>query len=93
MLKNFSINVGLIESLEKIHSYAKFMKDLVTKERFFSYEADKKLQHRRAIATRSLVPNKDDHVAFTIPSTFGLLQFAKTLCDLGLRINLMPLCI
>ncbi|XP_070039934.1 uncharacterized protein [Nicotiana tomentosiformis] len=51
MMKNLSINVPLVEALEQIPVYAKFMKDLVTKK-----SAD----------------------------------FAKALCDLGARINLMP---
>ena len=32
MLKNHSINVPLVEALEKMPGYAKFMKDLVTKK-------------------------------------------------------------
>ena len=32
MLKQFSISVPLVEALEQIPSYAKFMKDLVTKK-------------------------------------------------------------
>ena len=33
MLKQFSINVPLVEALEQMPSYAKFMKDLVTKKK------------------------------------------------------------
>ena len=36
---------------------------------------------------------KEDPGAFTIPCTIRLLHFAKTLCDLGASINLMPLSI
>ena len=62
--------------------YAKFMKDLVTKKRSVTFEDDDRMQHYSAIATRSLVQNKEEG-AFTIPCTVGLLHFAKTLCDLG----------
>ncbi|KAK4724068.1 hypothetical protein R3W88_026847 [Solanum pinnatisectum] len=65
MLKQISINVPLIEALEQMLGYAKFMKDL----------------------------KKKDPDAFTIPCTIGLLYFAKTLCDLGASINLIPLSI
>ena len=51
------------------------------------------MQHCSAIATRSLVQNKEDPGAFTIPCTIGLLHFVKALCDLGASINLMPLSI
>ncbi|KAK4729862.1 hypothetical protein R3W88_022850 [Solanum pinnatisectum] len=55
MLKQLSINVPLIEALEQMTGYAKFMKNLVTKKRAVSFEGDDRLQHCRAIATRSLV--------------------------------------
>ena len=44
MLKQFLINVPLIEALEKIIRYAKFIKDIVTKKRRVSFEDDEKLQ-------------------------------------------------
>ncbi|KAK4716580.1 hypothetical protein R3W88_014918 [Solanum pinnatisectum] len=93
MLKQLSINVSLIEALEQIPGYAKFMKDMVTKKRTVSFEDDDRLQHCSAIATRSLVQKKVDPSAFTIPYTIELLHFAKVLCDLGDSINLMSLSI
>ncbi|KAK4721669.1 hypothetical protein R3W88_011902 [Solanum pinnatisectum] len=83
----------LIEALEKMPGYAKFMKDLVTKKRVVSFEDEKKLQHCSAIATRSIMQKKGDPGAFTIPCTIGMLHFAKALCDLSASINLMPLSI
>ncbi|XP_049399833.1 uncharacterized protein LOC125863904 [Solanum stenotomum] len=73
--------------------YAKFMKDLVTKKRAVSFENDERLQHCSAISTRSLVQHKEDPRDLTIPCTIGKMLFAKSLCDLGARINLMPLSI
>ena len=43
MLNKLSINVLLIEALEQMHGYAKFMKDMVTKKRSVSFENDDKL--------------------------------------------------
>ena len=82
MLKQLSINVPLVESLEQMPGYAKFMKDLVTKKRSVTFEVDG-LQHCSAIATRSLIQKKEDPGAFTIPCTIGSLHFVKALCDLG----------
>ena len=93
MLKQLSINVPLVESLEQMPGHAKFMNDLVTKKRPITFEDDDRMQHCSAIATRSLVQKKEDPGALTIPCTIGLLHFAKTLCDLGASINLMPLSI
>ena len=47
------------------------------------------MQHCNAIYTRSLVQKKEYPGAFTIPCTFGLLYFAKALCDLCASINFM----
>ena len=55
MLKQLSINVPLVESLEQMPSYDKFMKDLVTKKRSITVEDDDRMQHCSAIATGSLV--------------------------------------
>ena len=55
MLKQISINVPLVEALEQMPGYAKFMKDLVTKKRSVTFEDDDRMQHCSAIATRSLV--------------------------------------
>ena len=93
MLKQLSINVPLVRSLEQMPGYAKFMKDLVTKKRSVTFEDDDRMQHCSAIATRSLVQKKEDPGAFTIPCTIRLLHFAKALCDMGASINLMPLSI
>ncbi|KAK4713604.1 hypothetical protein R3W88_019511 [Solanum pinnatisectum] len=90
MLKQLSINLPLIEALEQMPGHAKFMKDMVTKKKAVSFEDDDRLQHCSAITTRSLVQKKEDPDAFTI---HVLLHFAKALCDLGARINMMPLSI
>ena len=89
MLKQLSINVPLVEDLEQMPSYAKFMKDLVTKKSSVTFEDDDRMQQCSAISTRSLVQKKEDPGAFTIPCTIELLHFAKALYDLGESIHLM----
>ncbi|XP_047267560.1 uncharacterized protein LOC124897986 [Capsicum annuum] len=64
------------EALEKMPVYAKFMKDLVS---------------RNPIASTSLVEKKEKPGAFTIPCTTRSFKFSWALCDLGANINLMPL--
>ncbi|XP_047256152.1 uncharacterized protein LOC124888911 [Capsicum annuum] len=93
ILKQLTVNVPLVEALEQMPGYAKFMKDLVTKKRAMSYEPVDNLYHCGAISTRSLVQKKADPGAFTIPYTIGSLDFPKALCDLGASINLMPLAV
>ena len=55
MLKKLFNNVPLVEALEQMLGYAKFMKDLVTKKRSVTFEDDYIIQHCSAISTRSLV--------------------------------------
>ncbi|XP_055806920.1 uncharacterized protein LOC129875672 [Solanum dulcamara] len=91
MLKEISVYIPLVESLEKGPGYTKFMKDLVTKKRTVSFETADNLHHCSAIVTMSLVEKKENQGAFTIPCTIGDFDFARSLCDLGAIINLMPL--
>ncbi|PHT31476.1 hypothetical protein CQW23_27813 [Capsicum baccatum] len=93
MLKKLTINIPLVEALEQMPGYAKFMKDILTKKRAASYELKDDVHHCSAIATRSIVQKKADPGAFTIPCTVESLKFTKALCDLGASINLMPLSI
>ena len=43
MLKQLSINVPLVEALEQMPSYAKFMKDLVTKKISVTFANDDRM--------------------------------------------------
>ncbi|KAK4718010.1 hypothetical protein R3W88_016348 [Solanum pinnatisectum] len=64
-------------------SYAKFMKELVTRKRSLDFEMIEVSHSCSAIISKELIEKKDDPGAFTIPCTIGLLKFAKALCDLG----------
>ncbi|XP_070007290.1 uncharacterized protein [Nicotiana sylvestris] len=89
MMKSLSINVPLVEALEQIPIYAKFMKDLVTKKRSMDCEIIK-MTHQVSAIVHLVDPKLEDPRAFTILCTIGSADFAKALCDLGASINLMP---
>ncbi|XP_070001901.1 uncharacterized protein [Nicotiana sylvestris] len=89
MMKTLSINVPLVEALEQMLGYAKFMKDLVTKKRSMDCEAIK-MTHQVSAIVHLMALKLEDPDAFTIPCTIGRADFAKALCDLGASINLMP---
>lgn len=91
ILKQLSVNVPLVEDLEKILGYAKFKKDLVTKKRIFSYVPMDNLHYCSAIVTISLVQKKSNPREFTKIFTIGAFSIAKALCYLGESFNLMPL--
>ena len=52
MLKQLSINVPLVEALEQMLGYAKFITDLVRNKRSVTFEDDNRMQHYCAIATK-----------------------------------------
>ncbi|XP_070036618.1 uncharacterized protein [Nicotiana tomentosiformis] len=89
MMKSLSINVPLVEALEQIPGYAKFMKDLVTKKRSMNFETIK-VTHQVNAIVYSIDPKLEDPGAFTIPCTIKSAEFAKALYKLGVSINLMP---
>ncbi|XP_070025297.1 uncharacterized protein [Nicotiana sylvestris] len=89
MMKSLYINVPLVEALEQMSGYAKFMKDLVTKKRSMNCETIK-MTHQVSTIVHSMAPKLEDPGAFTIPCTIGSADFSKALFDLGESINLMP---
>lgn len=69
ILKQLSISLPLINSLEQIPEYAKFMKDVMSKKRIVSQELSHDLHHYKAIARKSMVLKKDpDHSPYLTPS-------------------------
>ncbi|XP_049406274.1 uncharacterized protein LOC125869920 [Solanum stenotomum] len=93
MLRQLSVNIPLVEALEEIPGYVKFMNDLVMKKRAVSTDFTDNVHHYSVIATRSLVHKKEDPGAFSIRCTIRSIEFAKALCDLGASINLMSMAI
>ncbi|XP_070052786.1 uncharacterized protein [Nicotiana tomentosiformis] len=89
MVKSLSINMLLVEALEQMPGYAKFVKDLLTKKQSMNFETIK-VTHQVSAIVHSMAPKLEDPGAFTIPYTIGSVDFAKALCDLRASINLMP---
>ncbi|XP_070004190.1 uncharacterized protein [Nicotiana sylvestris] len=89
MIKSLSINVPLVEALEQMSGYAKFMKDLVTKKRSMNCKTIK-MTHQVSVIVHSMAPKLEAFGAFTIPCTISSADFPKALCDLGASINLIP---
>nr|XP_009758211.1 PREDICTED: uncharacterized protein LOC104210934 [Nicotiana sylvestris] len=89
MMKSHSINVPLVEALEQMLGYAKFMKDIVTNKRSINFETIKVTNEVSEIV-HSMAPKLKDPGAFMISCTIGSAEFAKALCDLWASINLKP---
>ena len=92
IFKQLHINIPLIEALEQMLKYAKFLKDIISKKRTLEeHEIVMLTEESSAILQKKLPPKLKDPGNFTIPCTIGKSYFDKSLCDLGESINLMPL--
>jgi len=73
-------------------TYARFMKELLTKKRKFRDEERVELEAGCSAIIQKEIPQKTcDPGSFTLPITMGNLYVGKALLDLGASINLIPL--
>ncbi|CAJ2677884.1 unnamed protein product [Trifolium pratense] len=92
VLNKLEMAIPLVEALEQMPSYAKFLKELLTKKRKpLDDEMVSMTEECSALIQRKLPQKKKDPGSFTIPCSIGTLTIEKALCDLGASINLMPL--
>ncbi|XP_071906131.1 uncharacterized protein [Coffea arabica] len=92
IFKQSHINIPFVDAILRIPSYAKFLKEIMTRKR--------KLEDRETIAltkecsaiTQNKIPPKlKDLESFSIPCAIGNIEFSKALCDLGASVSLIPL--
>jgi hypothetical protein len=92
LFKKVNVNLPLLDIVNKIPSYAKFLKEVCTKKkRFKNYEQVALCEEVSAIIQKRLPPKMKDPGSFTIPCTIGECSFDKALMDLGASVNIMPL--
>ena len=92
VFKKLHISIPFTEALEKMPSYVKFMKDILSnKRKIRDYEIVAMTEECSEILQKKLPLKLRDPGCFTIPCTIGLIEGMNTLCDLGASINLMPL--
>ncbi|XP_057811782.1 uncharacterized protein LOC131026018 [Salvia miltiorrhiza] len=94
IFKKLHINLPLVEALQEMPQYAKFLKDIISrKKRLGEFETVNLNEECSAILQKKLPAKLKDPGSFTISCIIGGQQFGKALCDLGASINLMPLSI
>ncbi|XP_047179846.1 uncharacterized protein LOC124846608 [Vigna umbellata] len=92
IFKKLEMNIPFSEALQQMPSYAKFLKELLTKKRKYIVEETIEVQGNcSAIIQKLLPPKYKDPGSFTIPCTIGNISVGKALIDLGASINLVPL--
>ncbi|KAK8999708.1 hypothetical protein V6N11_065205 [Hibiscus sabdariffa] len=91
ILKQVHINLPLVEALQQMPNYAKFLKDMVTrKKRIEEFETVAATETYLALMHNKVPAKKTDPGSFTIECFIGHNYPTKALCDPGASINLMP---
>ncbi|XP_047952285.1 uncharacterized protein LOC125197659 [Salvia hispanica] len=91
IFRKVHINIPLVEALQQMPSYAKFLKDVISKKRrWVEHETVNLTESCSAIIQKKLSAKMKDPGSFTISCIVGDSQVGKELCDLGASINLMP---
>ncbi|XP_058726238.1 uncharacterized protein LOC131597564 [Vicia villosa] len=94
MFKKLEINIPFLEALEQMPTYAKFMKDIISKKRTINRDPIILTKMCSAILQGMKIPvKKKDRGSVTIPCTIGDRSFKKALIDLGASVSLMSLSI
>ncbi|XP_058767671.1 uncharacterized protein LOC131641384 [Vicia villosa] len=94
MFKKLEINIPFLEALEQMPTYAKFMKDIISKKRTIDRDPIILTETCSAILQGMKIPvKKKDRSSVTIPCTIGDRSFKKALIDLGASVSLMSLSI
>ncbi|XP_050915842.1 uncharacterized protein LOC127130933 [Lathyrus oleraceus] len=92
--KKLEINIPLLEALEQMPTYAKFMKDIISKRHTIDTNPIILTETCSAILQGMKIPTKKkDRGAVIIPCIIGDRSFKKALTDLGANVSLMPLSI
>ncbi|KAJ9536000.1 hypothetical protein OSB04_un000828 [Centaurea solstitialis] len=92
VFKQLHINIPLLEAIERMPNYTKFLKDILNKKkRLIEYETVALTEGCSALLTKKIPPKMKDPGSFTIPCSIGGKTIRRALCDLGAGINLMPL--
>jgi len=92
ILKRLQINIPFTEALKQMPTYAKFMKELLTRKRKINDQEIVELEVGCSAIIQKTLPQKfRDPGSFTLPVTIENLTIGKALLDLGASINLMSL--
>ncbi|XP_019241000.1 PREDICTED: uncharacterized protein LOC109220989 [Nicotiana attenuata] len=92
ILKQVQINIPLVDILQEVPKYAKYIKDIVANKRRLTVFKTVALTEECNSRIQGKLPQKlKDPGSFTIQISIGKHAVGRALCDLGEGINLMPL--
>jgi uncharacterized coiled-coil protein SlyX len=93
MFKQVKINIPLLDAIQQVPAYAKFLKDLCTQKRKSRNHIHKKVlltEHVSSLIQHNTPPKFKDPGAPTISCIIGQKEIDKALLDLGAGVNLLP---
>nr|XP_016488571.1 PREDICTED: uncharacterized protein LOC107808556 [Nicotiana tabacum] len=91
-LKKVQINIPLVDILQEVPKYAKYIKDIVANKRSLTEFETVALTKECSSTIQSKLPQKlKDPGSFTIQISVGKHAVGRALCDLGASSNLMSL--
>ncbi|KAL4295954.1 hypothetical protein GQ457_12G013970 [Hibiscus cannabinus] len=91
ILKQVHINLPLVEALQQMSNYAKFLKDMVIRKKHIEeFETATATKTCLALMHNKVPTKKTDPGSFTSECFIGHNYPTKALCDPGASINLMP---
>ncbi|XP_051138981.1 uncharacterized protein LOC127256816 [Andrographis paniculata] len=91
IFKKVELNIPLLEAINQIPKYAKFLKELCTTKR--KLRGDEHIiagENVSAVIKRKVPPKTGDPGMFSIPCKIGKTEITKAMLDLGAAINVMP---
>jgi hypothetical protein len=93
VFKQVKINIPLLDAIQQVPAYAKFLKDLCTQKRKSRNHIPKKVlltEHVSSLIQHNTLPKFKDPGAPTISCIIGQKEIDKVLLDLGAGVNLLP---
>jgi hypothetical protein len=93
VFKQVKINIPLLNAIQQVPAYAKFLKDLCTQKRKSRNHIPKKVlltEHVSSLIQYNTPPKFKDPGAPTISCIIGQKEIDKALLDLGAGVNLLP---
>jgi len=91
VIKTLQVSVPFTELITQVPSYAKFMKDILSKKRSIeNISTIAFTEQYSAILQNKTPPKLKDPGCFSIPCTIGKETIEKALCDLGASVSVMP---
>ena len=92
MFNQVKLNVPLLDAIQQVSAYAKFLKDMCTKKRKTNVPKKVLLANNISEILSGPIPVKyKDSGCPIISCTIAQTEISRTLLDLGASINLLPL--